>query len=74
MFFYYVFYQHREGFGSIEISRTREVESYDDVNSLACTIEEHTGFKGVCVTNYKPMKRPSKNLKAKLIASGQWEE
>lgn len=72
MFAYYVFYQHEKGYGCMEIARPKEVEDYDDVMSLAVTIENLSKARNVCVSNYILMKRPTESLKEKLIATDKW--
>ena len=52
--------------GMIEITRPKEVEDYDDVLSLAESIEKHNNYSKVIIVNYILLKKPSQNILEKI--------
>lgn len=72
MYSYYVVYQHRMGYGCIEMTRERKVKTYDDVIGMAEAIENLGKAKGVVVTHYSEMKRVSDDMKRKLSKDKNW--
>jgi hypothetical protein len=72
MYVYYVTYHHRMGYGCIEITMDYKVKDYDDVMSMAQTIEDLGKAKGVVITHYILLKRASKEMKEKLKREKNW--
>lgn len=72
MYAYYVTYQHRMGYGCIEITQDNKVKDYDDVIAMAQTIEDLGKAQGVVITNYVRLRRMSKEMKEKRKRNKNW--
>lgn len=53
---YYIAFSHDKGFGSVEISTDKEINSIDDVIDVRRKVEKVTEAKGVVIINWKKFK------------------